>query len=351
MCDLSEESLGCRAQGMIGGHGRSFYVSRDAVYVWITDAATGDAGMPTDAVVYRLPLEGGATGAVRAWGAPTDQLSFDEADGFLRVLVRSEGVGDAMFGSEHARGGDVALASIPLASFAADAPRIDPSATYQPLPRPSSSAPLTNRFVGDHVLYGAGDAWGFWGRARGGSVFVHDVRTHATTELPVGHGIERIEAMGRQAVVIGGDGGDLAFSSIALEGGAAQIDRYVLPNASQGETRTHGFFYRDDGEGSGVLGLPVRGGNADAWQQLTHGSAQIRFLRVRSGTFHALGGLGASASGQVDDACVASCADWYGNARPIFWRGRVFALLGYELVEGALTNHGIQETARLNLWR
>lgn len=350
MCDLSEESLGCRAQGMIGGQGRSFYVSRDAVYVWITDPLRTD-GTPSDAVVYRLPLAGGATGAVRAWGAPTDQLSFDEADGLLRVLVRSEGVGDAMFGSERARGGDVALASIPLASFAPDAPRVDPGATYQPLPRPSSSAPLTNRFVGDHLLYGAGDAWGFRGRARGGTVFAHDVRRGATSEIEIGHAVERIEAMGREAVVIGGDRGDLAFSSIALEGGAARIDRFVLPNASQGETRTHGFFYRDDGEGSGVLGLPVRGGNAGAWQQLWHGSASIRFLRVRSGTFHALGGLDASEEGQVEDRCVASCADWYGNARPIFWRGRVFALLGYELVEGALTNHGIRETARLVLWR
>ena len=31
---------------------------------------------------------------------------------------------------------------------------------------------------------------------------------------------------------------------------------------------------------------------------------------------------------------VASCVDWYGNARPIFLGDRMFALLGYELVEG-----------------
>ena len=34
------------------------------------------------------------------------------------------------------------------------------------------------------------------------------------------------------------------------------------------------------------------------------------------------------------DSCVASCLDWYGNARPIFIDNRIFALLGYELVEG-----------------
>ena len=38
-----------------------------------------------------------------------------------------------------------------------------------------------------------------------------------------------------------------------------------------------------------------------------------------------------------------SCVDWYGNARPIFLGGRVFALLGYELVEGRLSGSGPRE--------
>ena len=35
--------------------------------------------------------------------------------------------------------------------------------------------------------------------------------------------------------------------------------------------------------------------------------------------------------------------DWYGNARPIFIGDRVFALLGYELVEGSFTDGRIRE--------
>ena len=30
-----------------------------------------------------------------------------------------------------------------------------------------------------------------------------------------------------------------------------------------------------------------------------------------------------------------SCVDWYGNSRPLFIRDRIFALMGYEIVEGA----------------
>ena len=53
------------------------------------------------------------------------------------------------------------------------------------------------------------------------------------------------------------------------------------------------------------------------------------------------------------DGCRASCVDWYGNARPIFAKGRVFALMGYELVEGTVENKGsksarIQERARVS---
>ena len=72
------------------------------------------------------------------------------------------------------------------------------------------------------------------------------------------------------------------------------------------------------------------------------------FLRRADRRLSELGRLASQADGAVDDACVASCADWYGNARPIFLRGRVFALLGYELVEGRVEGGGIREVGRIN---
>ena len=50
----------------------------------------------------------------------------------------------------------------------------------------------------------------------------------------------------------------------------------------------------------------------------------------------------------MDDACKASCVDWYGNARPIFIGERVFALLGYELVEGQLADGRVRERRRVD---
>jgi hypothetical protein len=45
---------------------------------------------------------------------------------------------------------------------------------------------------------------------------------------------------------------------------------------------------------------------------------------------------------------VASCVDWYGNARPLFLKNRVFALMGYELVEGQVARGQIGEVRRIS---
>jgi hypothetical protein len=52
---------------------------------------------------------------------------------------------------------------------------------------------------------------------------------------------------------------------------------------------------------------------------------------------------------EESDGCVASCTDWYGNIRPIFWRDRVFALMGYELQEGDLAAGSVRTRRRVDL--
>jgi len=61
-----------------------------------------------------------------------------------------------------------------------------------------------------------------------------------------------------------------------------------------------------------------------------------------------IGELNSQPEGVVNDACRASCVDWYGNARPLFLRGRLFALLGYEIVEGRIDSGRIKEMRRVN---
>jgi len=162
--------------------------------------------------------------------------------------------------------------------------------------------------------------------------------------LVPGHAVERIEALGRDAVLVGTRDQDLVFSALRLSRRDPQLaGHHVQPNVAQGETRTHGFFYRAQNDDTGLLGLPVLGPGARGRHGVYAGgggAASVLFLRNRGLQFAALGQLRASDGGVRDDGCKASCVDWYGNARPIFLGDRVLALMGYEIVEGRVQAGG-----------
>ena len=113
-----------------------------------------------------------------------------------------------------------------------------------------------------------------------------------------------------------------------------------------GELRSHGFFYKPDGPDSGTLGLPISVPGRPGYRHLFDESAAILFLRNEALHFQEVGELAARPERAANDACRASCVDWYGNARPLFVRGRVFALLGYEIVEGTLDDGRMHELRR-----
>ena len=374
-CDLAPTESGleptCSAESVVGPASRNFYVSQSAVYLWVGGAmatatnsnSPSNTAIPhapaPDAVVYRMPLNGGAPGAMRVFGQPTDQLSFDEsADGHLDVLVRSEGQGDAMWRPEVASG-DIALTRLPIADMNAAVPMVATSA-YTPMPRVEGYG-LQNRFVGDWVLYGAaGDAY-YGERPRvNATLYAAPVRGSARAavgandpwvSIPLSHPVERIEVMGSDAVVVGADSRALHFEDVTFEGANARIaGHYERAGASQAESRTHGFFYRHDTATSGVLGLPIRGANSARFSEIWQGSAGVLFLSVDNHQFREVGTLEAR-NEHIEDHCVVSCADWYGNARPIFWHGRTFALMGYELVEGAVTPSALREVQRVNFYQ
>jgi len=76
--------------------------------------------------------------------------------------------------------------------------------------------------------------------------------------------------------------------------------------------------------------------------------APVLSLRNEALALRELGRLRAEPARALTDACRASCVDWYGNARPLFPGGRIFALLGDEIVEGGPTGHRLDELRRLD---
>ena len=64
------------------------------------------------------------------------------------------------------------------------------------------------------------------------------------------------------------------------------------------------------------------------------------FLRRDGDQLTEAGRLTAAATPRRDDGCRASCAAWNRDVRRVFVGRRIFALLGYDLVEGELTPEG-----------
>lgn len=333
-CDLSGPQMECESTAVLGPGSGSFYVSSEAVYVW-TEEWPDDSDVAARASVLRLPLDGSRPSALRVQGSPIDQMSFLERDGYLNVLVGADAGGQRMWRAE-GKSGSLALLRVPLTAFG-DSRAASHRSDYLALPSAGEGRSTQNRFAGDWLLYGNGYSKD---QKPGDSFAMRYARRILPSRLSPGHNTERIEALGKDALLVGNQGKDLVYSSVRLDTGAQIADQFRQKDSQQSESRTHGFFYRSLGPGQGLLGLPVEGDKPP--------SLSMQFLRNEQLDLREIGNLQARATFGADDACKASCVDWYGGSRPIFIGDRIYALMGYELVEGELIGGRVRETRRLD---
>ncbi len=345
-CDVAKIEFKCTGQAVLGTSSRSFYVSQTAVYVWTDEIEAGDRPGMT-AFLYRLPLNGDEPQAIRAWGGPIDQFSFreDKREGMLNVVVRADSGGDRMWRPE-LNSGDAALLRIPLAAFG-DGSSVTAARAYRDLPATDGYG-WQNRYVGRHLLYVSDD------EQQGVRAVPLDGGPIRWVPLP--HGVTRLDVIGADGVAIGQDKDEaLGFSAIGLDprtGEATREDTYLFPGAEEGENRSQAFYYKPDASDptgtSGVMALPINRELPRSGTRFLGNSSAIVFLNRLRRKLSPAGELAANAEGAVQDNCIASCVDWYGNARTIFLGNRTFALMGYELVEGQLDNGRISEVRRLD---
>jgi hypothetical protein len=375
VCPL-REAIDCRTTAFIGPAMREVYVSPTDAFLWVgapdglpwsidyanqrRQACPAGQGW-TDraeqaALLYRIPLNGAAIGAVAADGVPADQFAFDSRDGRLRALLSRAPAGCATPEGETR----LALLDIPLSGFAASIRRL-PDSAYAPLPAIAAGT-LENRFVGDWLVYGGRSGWsgmpdedGAATQGRSSLIAVPLARPAGAVRLDLAHNAIRIERAGGDAVVTGyRDSSGLSLSYISLGRGVPHVAATTLLRGRfESEGRSHAFNAWIRADGSGLIGLPTtervwRAGRG--WSDSE--SSALSFVAVAPDK--ALAGAGALAprgrrEHGSDYACAVSCVDWYGNSRPIFTGGRIFALMGTDLVEGRIAGGRIGEVGRVDL--
>jgi hypothetical protein len=326
-CDLADGAPRCESTALLAGGDRPFHVSRTAVYLWATEPVSWEENAPERSVLYRIPLDGSTPTALRVAGKPVDEHAFLERDGHLHVFVHMEA-------SSWPR--RLALLRVPVSALGAG--RDSATAAHYRTLATSWTHNVYHRFVGDRLVFGLRDS------PVGGRSTVHVVPLSGggESQLVLPYRLDRVEAVGSDvAAMVGSDGLDLDVVRLG-PAGATLADRPKLG----GRRLRPGVQYRPDGEGAGVLGLPLYGPDRPGHEYLKLGSASILFLR---GEDHRLSEMGELASGEPtgNDGCLAGCGWWYGNTRALFLRGRVLALLGYELVEGREEDGRIRELRRV----
>jgi hypothetical protein len=370
------EALECRSRGIVGPWQHEMYVSPDHVYLWLTpehddigrerdvdECAAGEdpfkkRGWPSAA--YRMTISSGAMGAVHTEGAPPDQFALDEQRGALWALVYRPPLECDV--AEDDDGDDIlpmALANIPVDAFSIFPPRLETEDFFR-VPDVSEGE-LQSRFSDGYLLYGSAQGraravwhsrWRIEPYSTGNLAVVRLAAPRQSAVLEIPHSVDRIELFGRNAVTFGYQpNDDYAVSSVALGRHSRRSDTETLPGVFETEGRSHAFNALAEDDGSGIFGIPTM--DVDGFNSDGETPVDVQFFVANSAleldSANKIAGTPESELTRSGYTCEVSCIDWYGNARPIFYRGRIFALIGLDFVEAALSHRRVIEMARVNL--
>lgn len=359
----ASERIACKARGVIGPSFREFYVSAANAYLWLaSDFAYWGFGRrwpgpcaqgvdpygvePLSAAVFQMPFDLDTVRAVHTIGRPHDQFAFDERAGKLLALLERRPAG-CYFDDVS----PMILESIPLSYFGSSPMTLRAWDVFR-LPATRGYSVL-NRYTRNHLVYSGAEP--HWRQRRADTpaeLVVVPLRKPSNVDrLSPRHSVDRLEVIGDNAVSFGvAEASDLGVSTIELRTARPYIaDTRILEGIEESEGRSHAFNSIVSADGSGMFGLPTvyRSRAEEDWDA----PSDVQFFTMDRGlTVNVVGELAAVDDGSQDDyECEVSCYDWYGNARPIFTGGRIFALTGTELVEGELKDGVMVEIARLRM--
>ncbi|HEX2201745.1 MAG TPA: hypothetical protein VHG91_00530, partial [Longimicrobium sp.] len=353
VCEPGDDGVECQATALYAPKGDVAHLSPRAAYVWgehydaLADEEEEEDDdeddeeepyQPNPKVLYRLPLDGSPAAAVLVSGNPRDDRSITETgDGHVSVFVLHDGWTRA----SHSRLPVPALLRVAPGDFG-DGRGTVPRARFRMVP--NFPGPRHNRFVGGWLTYGNRplDAYaastGLFQQVRPGELGVGALRADGGGEpawLPVGRGVEGLAPAGERAALVLCSCRDALQIALLRLGEAPRLTGWV-PRAGVGhwEGEVLGVAYREDGPDAGLVGLPVGFSPEPFYWRATAAA----FFRHEGDTLRSFGELRVRGDPAGNRDVV-----------PFFAHGRVFALLGGDLVEAAEEGDRVRETRRISL--
>lgn len=363
------DELICKTQGIIGPNRAEWYVSRESAFIWLSpsyddlefdnkdDCESDTRPQFADAypsALYSFPLTSRAPEAMFTRGRPIDQFSL-ESDGksFKALIEWTETLCDA----EEDDLKHLAYFKQPLSRFSDTPPRAD-ARHYTALPDFEGDG-MENRFTDTHLVYAGRRYWSDRAistdrKNHAPATIVPDAAPNLAVQIDMPHPVIRAERLGDDFILTGHakDQG-LYISKLVLNGAPALSDTLLIEGRYESEGRSHAFNGVTYSDGSALMGLPtsrrVQDSRRRYWR--SEGSDLSFITADPDGRLTSAGPIIGQGEGDVhpDYNCEVSCVDWYGNTRPVFLNGRVFALIGTELVEARISGTRIQELGRINI--
>jgi hypothetical protein len=248
------------------------------------------------------------------------------------------------------------LIEIPLEDFRSEL-RPWSDVTWQELPIDSSWCVL-NRFVGAYLVYAGCGRYEDDAGARN-LLRVKEIGADRLTEIQLEDAPERLESLGDAVVVAGARSESSArgfpsgyrLSTLKLGPSPSIADSIVVDSRYSGGMRSHAFNLTRFRDGR-IVAIPLNPVPSDeeSGEFEAPTPTEIHYFGVHSDlALYRMGWLSQSETALgLDDACRASCDDWYGASRPFFVDARIFGLIDYELIEAEAIGERIFEVDRAN---
>ena len=376
--DTKTKDLSCRSESFVGPLDSELLVTTTDAFLWNGDEnwlfyETGQscdrwqtrcANMkaPTlttlqPAAVFRVPINGDAPSFAPVRGRPTNQFAMEVQNNKFFMLSSWNNPNCASTGYGIAP--QLSLTTIPLSRFD-DAPAQIKQSSITNLPG-AMAEPVVRFMEGWVVYHGDGDDITVPSRrltrldAKAPTTLYATPlkRPRETVSTAVPHRVARLQPLAGGMLAIGqASSRDLSLSWLNPSASFKPAPTFSMSGRIESEGRSHAFSATQLGDGRSLMGLPTVEYNDGQVRDLSRSaSSNLSFLTMsKTGSFAKAGDVSmAQTKPKTSYKCEVSCIDWYGNSRAVFTGGRIFALMGTELVEGRLTDNQISVIGRLDM--